>query len=149
MEDFIIPDIGVDMTPTPEMIAKGKIGNGVSKPLDKQMAETIQKERREMKRREKESRREAYEEGVKDALGAIANFEQSLMKIGSSLLDKVEHGKPLTKSEVETLKLIQSNAENMKNRALGRPVTRAEVKQEVGILHLIAGLDADIEVIED
>jgi hypothetical protein len=133
------PDIGSDLAPTPERIVEGKVGNGTYDRLTPELAKRIQVERREAKAEIRRSRREAYEEGVKDALGEIAKLEHGILEIGSALLAKLEHGEALTKRELDTLKLAKDMASEMKDRGLGKARTTHEVSGSVSLLHLLHG----------
>lgn len=131
-----LTSLGKDMTPTKEMIVQGKVGNGTAKSLDKQLAETIQRERTLAKAEAKLGRIEAYEQGVKDTLGDISQFEGKLVEIGNALLSKVKLGETLTRQEVETLKLVQSTIENQKKTVLAKPTQT--MNHNVSILGLIS-----------
>lgn len=131
-----LTSLGKDMNPTKEMIVQGKVGNGTAKSLDKQLAETIQRERTLAKAEAKLGRIEAYEQGVKDTLGDISQFEGKLVEIGNALLSKVKLGETLTRQEVETLKLVQSTIENQKKTVLAKPTQT--MNHNVSILGLIS-----------
>lgn len=139
--DVPLPDVGDDMTPTAEMIVQGRIGNGVHARLDSELAKTLQAERTEMRREINASRREAYEEGVKDTLSQVQDLQQGILKIGVELMKRLETGEPLSKKELDTLKLAQSTAKELADRAVGKAKTTSEVKSQSSILHLIAGID--------
>ena len=139
----VIPDIGNDATPTLDMVLKGRVGNGFASQITTAAAEVIQKERRASKELAKLGRREAYEEGVKDALGAVARLEGGILSIGEALMQRIERGEALNGNELATLRLAQKTSEDIKNRAMGRPKTTAEVTTQSSILHLIAGLDIE------
>ena len=138
--------LGVDKTPTLDMVVKGKVGNGQRPSLASEIAATIQSERVELKRSAKIGRIEAYEQGVKDTLGRIGNFEDDLLSLGVALLEKLERGKPLTGAEVQTLRMVQGVTEDMKNRVLRKPTQ--EIQHNVSILGLIAGT-VDLEQLDD
>jgi len=139
-DDIVLPDIGRDKAPTEDMIIRGAVGNGSWERFTPALASQIQLERAEMKRELKLGRKEAYEEGVKDALGSIAALEIGILEIGTTLLDKLGRGEALSRKEIDTLKLAQKAAVEMKDRAMGRSKTMAEVKTQQSILHLIAGI---------
>lgn len=138
-----LPDIGHDMAPSSEMIVMGRIGNGTHDSFTPELAKRIQLERRQNADALKASRKEAYEEGMKDALARIASFEKGILDIGIELMKRLDKGEPLTRKEVDTLKLAQKTAVEMKDRAMGRSKTTAEVKTQKSILHLIAGITPD------
>jgi hypothetical protein len=128
--------LGVDKTPTLEMVAKGKVGSGQRLSLADETAKTIQTERRSLQRQLKIGRVEAYEQGVKDSLEKIG-FEKDLLDLGVTLMEKLERGKSLTMAESQTLKLAASTAAEMKNRVLRKPTQ--EIQHNVSILGLLAG----------
>jgi hypothetical protein len=129
--------LGVDKTPTLEMVAKGKVGSGQRLSLADETAKTIQTERRSLQRQLKIGRVEAYEQGVKDSLEKIVGFEKDLLDLGVTLMEKLERGKSLTMAESQTLKLAASTAAEMKNRVLRKPTQ--EIQHNVSILGLLAG----------
>lgn len=100
-------------------------------------ARALAKQRADMRRQQKESRREAYEQGVRDALGRIADLESGLVEIGAQLMEKVRLGEALSKRELDTLALAQKTAEAMKDRAMGKATTKHEVKQQQSLLAMI------------
>ena len=135
-----MPAIGKDLAPTQDMIVEGRVGNGSWERINAETTKRIQLERRENKAEIAKARVEAYERGVNEALGTISKLESSIVEIGSRLLERTAEGEPLTRAELETLKLAHKVAESMKDRAIGKPVTKAEVKTQQSILHLIAGI---------
>jgi hypothetical protein len=141
IDAVVLPDVGDDLSPTTEQILAGRIGNGKWDSLTPELAKTFAAERREMGRQIKVSRREAYEEGMRDALGQIADFETGIINLGSALMERLQLGEALSQRELDTLKLAQKTAIEMKDRAIGKPKTVAEVTTQKSILHLIAGID--------
>lgn len=137
--DASLPVVGEDLAPTPEQIVEGRIGNGSWERISPQIASRLQAERAEMKREIKRSRREAYEDGMKDALRQVSSLQQGILDIGVELLKRLELGETLTRKELDTLKLAQSSAKEVADRAVGKPKTTAEVKNETSILHLLMG----------
>lgn len=139
-----LPDVGVEIVPTEQDIVEGRVGNGTWPKLNSELTKRIQLERREMKIELAQGRREAYENGVRDTLGSIGQLESGILEIGEKILQRVEDGElKLGKNDLALLKLAQKTAEDMKNRALGKPTTHHEVKSQSSILHLIAGIQPD------
>jgi len=137
----LLPEFGVDKVPSAEMIVEGKVGNGSYKQFTSQLASTIQSERAVMKREAKAERQRAYEEGMKDALGKIADLETGIVNIGAELLKRLEVGATLSRKELDTLKLAQQTAKEMKDRAMGRSTSKTEVSTQTSILALVAGVE--------
>jgi hypothetical protein len=139
----VLPDVGDDKTPSSDMILRGAHGNGKRQSLTPELARQLQLERKKMHEENRLSRREAYEEGMRDALARIAGFETSILDIGIALLDRLDRGEALSRKEIDTLKLAQKSAIEMKDRAMGKAKTMSEVKTQNSILHLIAGIVPD------
>lgn len=139
--DTPLPIIGDDVSPTSEMIVRGHVGNGTRDKLTSELAKRIQAERQAMVAEAKAGRRAAYEEGMKDALMKVAGVQSGILDLGHRLLERLELGEDLTRVELDTLKLAQSAAKEIADRAIGKPKTTAEVRTQQSILHLIAGID--------
>ena len=141
--DPMLPPFGEDKVPSAEMIVEGKVGNGSNERFTSKLASTIQGERAVMKRELAAGRQDAYEEGMKDALGQIAFLETGIVEIGVSLLKRLELGDTLTRKELDTLKLAQQAAKEMKDRAMGKSKSTTEVTTTTSILALVAGIDLE------
>ena len=141
--DPLLPEVGEDLSPTNEMIVKGRVGNGRRDQFTPQLANRIQVERREMQRELKKGRREAYEEGVKDTLKAAGDLQSGLIEQGNAILKRLQDGAvthdELTAVELGTLKLAQAAGKEAADRSIGKAKTTSEVKHDGHLLHLLMG----------
>ena len=138
------PEIGDDVTPTTEMVVKGKIGNGISAAHGDgdyaiELMKTMQAQKQEHRAELRKAREASYEEGVKDSLEVIAHLEGGLVDIGNVVMMKLVAGEKVTANEMTLLKLAQKTAEDMKNRALGKSKSISETTVKNTTLNLIAG----------
>jgi hypothetical protein len=143
--DESLPDVGEDLAPTNEMIVQGKIGNGTYDRFTPELAKQIQVERTENKRLVERTRRESYEEGQRDMLKQVEGLQGGILGLGAKILQRLENGdvlpEELTPTELGTLKLAHQAGLEVRNAAIGKPKTVAEVSTQTNILHLIAGID--------
>lgn len=143
--DTTLPDVGKDLAPTSEMVVQGKVGNGTYDRFTPELAKQIQAERTENKRLVERTRREAYEEGQRDMLSQVESLQGGILGLGAKILQRLESGEvlpeELTPTELGTLKLAHTAGLEVRNAAIGKPKTTAEISTQTNILHLIAGID--------
>ena len=141
--DLSLPDVGHDLAPTNEMIVQGNVGNGQRDAFTPELTKRIQVERKEMQVELKRSRREAYEEGIKDALSEVAKLQTGIIEQGNVILQRLQDGtithEELSSTELGTLKLANTAAKEAADRAVGKAKTTSEVTTTGAILHLLTG----------
>lgn len=131
------PDVGTDMAPSNEMIVEGKVGNGTHDRFTPELQKQIQLERKKNAEVVKQSEREGYLAGIRDSYAKVGELERGILDIGLQVMKAREEGEPLTKRELDSLKLAQDTAKEMKDREGGKSTSRHEVKQETTILALL------------
>ena len=139
-----LPDVGEDMAPTPQMIVQGKVGNGVQPRLTSEQSKQLAKERKQMRIEIKRSRQEAYEEGAKAILGEGSELENNVISHALALSKRLEAGEALSRTELDTLRLGLNTFAEVKNRAMGKSVTKTEVNTQGGVLHLLMGANVGV-----
>lgn len=138
-DDSMLPDVGFEVAPTSEQIVQGHVGNGTRDQFTPELASRIQVERAEMKREIAASRREAYEEGMKDALKESASLTTGLVGIGNEILERLEQGEDLDRLMLDTLKLANTASAQVPDRAIGKAKAITEIKTETKILNMFHG----------
>lgn len=139
--DVALPDVGVESAPSSEDIVQGRVGNGTYDRFTPELASRMNAERAEMKREVIRARREAYEEGMKDALAESANLTTGLVKLGNDILKRLENGESvkLSQRELDTLKLANTANKDIPDRAIGKPKARSESDNQTTVLNVLMG----------
>lgn len=125
------PAFGRDLTPTPDMIERGHVGNGAWDLTDPSI-EAARIEIHEQKRQDKDARRKHFNESAKDALSDAVRLHHALIKRGLDVMERIEkpdEDKPVTSKDMSILALATKSAKELADRAVGRS-SAAQQEQE-------------------
>lgn len=115
-----VPSFGTDISPTEEMIARGRFGNGSYQTDDATLA-IVRAERRRIAIERKEDRRQEYERLIVESLTDIATFQDALIQLGKQTV--VEALKPnaekMDKTDLEIIAKALKASDQVSNRVLG------------------------------
>ena len=135
------PVVGVDRTPTPEMIARGAFGNGAWDLTDASV-ELAYEQRAQQIKEDKDERRKFFNEAAKDALADAVLFHHRIVKRGLEVMDKVENGDPLSRTDSAILQMAQKSSKELADRGMGRATAAQQETAETGLLSLLIRKDA-------
>lgn len=140
------PQVGLDLTPSPEQIARGAHGNG-SWDLSSgstQLA-VAQFEVQQQKKADKDERREIFNERAKAGIVDSIDLLHRLVKRAALVMDKVEAEDPEDKVTSVDLVLLEKGrvaAKELMDRGVGKsavPKTGPDEDQSIGLAFFLQG----------
>lgn len=134
------PIVGPDITPTPEMIARGAFGNGAWDLTDASV-ELAYEQRAAQIKEDKDERRKFFNEAAKDALADAIEFHHRLVKRGLEIMEKVEAGEALSRTDTTILQMAQKSTKELADRGMGRATAAQQESAETGLLSLLIRKD--------
>lgn len=126
----LFPDVGIDKTPTPEMIAKGRVGMGSWNLTDGSVEEAMAKRHEAVKER-RDEREQFFNEKAKDGIADAIDLNHRIIKRGQTIMDKIEKADPddrVTGTEMQILKMAQTASKELTDRAIGKSKQTSESK---------------------
>lgn len=133
-----IPDIGVDASPSAEMIVQGKVGNGTWDRIDSSdAAKELQELRQEQGRKRKQLMRAKAIEAELDMQDKIIDNRSLMHDTANVLHRKMANGEELTKFQMDYLKMADASGWKVTEDLHGKASTKHEITTHNSILALI------------
>ena len=133
------PVVGTDLTPTPEMIAAGTLGNG-SWDVTSEAYEASRVEVHQQIKAQKDERRHFFNEAAKDALLDAIQLHHRLVKRGIDVMDRIENpveDAPVTAKDMQILNMAQKSSKELADRGMGKPKAVEEEGSTTSILTML------------
>lgn len=136
------PQAGRDLTPSAEMLAKGKHGNGAWNLTDGSV-QAAYAETHQIKKEMQDERRHHFNEEAKDALSDAVRLHKRVIDAAHRIMDKMEAGEErVNGAELSILNKGLASAKELADRATGKARTSAETTEVHSTLaFLVAGDD--------